>query len=98
MKAAALPQPVRTCPQNGVIKSGLPKQRKDGQPVSAADRAALKTLGLDVDADRKTIRARYTALARQYHPDRNGGDRTHEKKLQAVIDAYQTLRESGSFS
>jgi hypothetical protein len=80
------------------FKSGLPEQRQDGRPVSAADRAALKTLGLDVDADRKTIRARYTALARQYHPDRNGGDRSFEKKLQAVIDAYQTLRGSGSFS
>ncbi len=79
------------------FKSGLPKERKDSKPLSAADRAALKTLGLDIDTDRKAIRARYTALARQYHPDRNGGDRRFEKKLITVTDAYQTLRKSTSF-
>lgn len=57
--------------------------------------AALKTLGLDDKADTAIIRRRYSTLVRQYHPDRNGGDRSHEKKLQAVIDARQILRDAG---
>ena len=45
-------------------------------------------LGLGVDADRRALRQRYAELVRRYHPDRNGGDRSHEKALQAVIEAY----------
>jgi curved DNA-binding protein CbpA len=32
-------------------------------------------------------------LVRKYHPDRNGGDRSHEGKLQRVVEAYQLLRK-----
>ena len=35
---------------------------------------------------------RYAELVRRYHPDRNGGDRSHEKALQAVIEAYTALK------
>lgn len=57
--------------------------------------SALKTLGLDENAEAAVIRRRYSTLVRQYHPDRNGGDRSHEKKLQAVIEARQVLRDAG---
>ncbi|MFN3288593.1 MAG: molecular chaperone DnaJ, partial [Sphingomonadaceae bacterium] len=30
--------------------------------------------------------------------DRNGGDRTHEARLQAVLDAYTQLRRSPAFA
>jgi len=36
-------------------------------------------------------------LLRRYHPDRNGGDRSHERHLQAVVEAYQALRKSPAF-
>lgn len=74
------------------------KPRADGRPLSAADRRALGVLGLGIDADRRALRMRYSALVRQYHPDRNGGDRAHEKRLQAVIEAYQALRKSPAFA
>lgn len=72
--------------------------RKDGRALSDADRRALKVLGLDIDADRRALRTRYSALVRQYHPDRNGGDRRFETQLQAVIAAYQQLKGAAAFA
>ena len=72
--------------------------RPDGKPLSGQDRASLKTLGLDADADRKALRQRYSELVRRYHPDRNGGDRSHEAALQKVIAAYQQLRQAPAFA
>ena len=67
-------------------------ERKDGRPLSEADRKHLNVLGLEVDADRRALRTRYAELLRRYHPDHNGGDRSHEKALQAVIEAYTALK------
>jgi DnaJ domain len=58
---------------------------------------ALKILDLTHNADRKALRTRYSERVRQYHPDRNGGDRRFEKKLQTVVEAYQLLRTSSVF-
>ena len=44
------------------------------------------------------FRKRYSGLVRRYHPDKNGGDRSHESKLGEVIDAYQLLRKSAAFA
>ena len=68
------------------------RARQDGRALSAGDRKHLAVLGLDVDADRRALRTRYAELVRRYHPDRNGGDRSHEKALQAVIEAYTALK------
>lgn len=73
-------------------------RRKDGKPLSAEDRKSLKILGLGADAGRTALRKRYLDLVRQYHPDRNGGDRSFEAKLQAVIAAYQHLRKAPAFA
>jgi DnaJ-domain-containing protein 1 len=80
------------------FRSGIPKERSDGKRLSGEDRAALNTLGLTEEADRKALRSRYSELVRKYHPDRNGGDRRFEKKLQAVVEAYQILRGSPAFA
>ncbi len=61
---------------------------------SKPERRALSVLGLGEDADRYKLRARYSALVRRYHPDKNGGDRRHEVRLSEVIEAYQLLRKS----
>ncbi|HLO20237.1 MAG TPA: molecular chaperone DnaJ, partial [Sphingomicrobium sp.] len=39
-----------------------------------------------------------SSLVRRYHPDKNGGDRSHEVRLREVIDAYQLLRRSAAFA
>ncbi|MDT0575582.1 J domain-containing protein [Croceicoccus sp. F390] len=62
--------------------------------LSAEDRQALHVLGLAPDTDRPQLRRRYSELVRRYHPDRNGGDRSHEHRLQQVVTAYQHLRRS----
>ena len=68
------------------------RARRDGRELSEADRRHLRVLGLDLDVNRKGLRTRYAELVRRYHPDRNGGDRGHEKALQQVIDAYTALK------
>lgn len=68
------------------------RERKDKRALSEADRRHLRLLGLDMDVDRRGLRTRYAELVRRYHPDRNGGDRSHEKALQAVIEAYTALK------
>jgi DnaJ-class molecular chaperone len=55
-------------------------------------------LGLGDDADRHQVRQRYSNLVRRYHPDKNGGDRSHERRLGEVIQAYQLLRKSAAFA
>jgi len=83
------------------FKDGLSRHSQagaSGAVVSRADRKALQTLGLGPDATRRTIRSAYSRLVRAYHPDRNGGDRTHEKALQDVILAYTHLRKASAFA
>lgn len=72
--------------------------RADGKPLSGKDREALRTLGLKTDADRRALRQRYAALVRKLHPDHNGGDRSSETRLQAVVEAYQHLRSAPAFA
>lgn len=74
------------------------RPRADGRELSAADRKSLKILGLDVNADRRALRKRYLDLVRRFHPDKNGGDRSHEKALQAVIEAYTALKSRPAFA
>ncbi len=62
------------------------------------EQRALSVLGLGEDADLKSVRSRYSRLVRRFHPDRNGGDRSHEARLGEVIEAYQLLRKSVAFA
>ena len=62
-----------------------------------AEQRALSVLGLGEEADLKAVRNSYSKLVRRYHPDRNGGDRSHEGQLGEVIEAYQLLRKAAAF-
>ena len=86
--------------QAGPSVTGFADQqpRKDGRELSAADRKWLRVLGLGTDVDRRALRQRYLDLVRRYHPDKNGGDRSHEKALQAVIEAYTQLKSRPVFA
>jgi hypothetical protein len=63
-----------------------------------AEHRALAILGLGEDADLKAVRNSYSKLVRRFHPDRNGGDRSHEGRLGEVIEAYQLLRKASAFA
>lgn len=64
------------------------------QRFTPDERNALRTLELGDDVDRTQLRQRYSLLVCRYHPDRNGGDRSHERKLGAVIEAYTLLKSA----
>ena len=66
--------------------------------LSREEHDAMQLLGLSADADRAALRRRYSELVRKYHPDRNGGDRSFETRLGAVVEAYQLLRKSKAFA
>lgn len=66
--------------------------------IDPDDARAYATLGLGFDADRRALRARYSDLVRRYHPDRNGGDRSHETALRDVVEAYNRLRARPAFA
>lgn len=63
--------------------------------VSRLQAMALEVLSLDESADSVTIRTRYAELVKRWHPDSNGGDRSHEALLQKAVQAYQTLKQGG---
>jgi hypothetical protein len=65
---------------------------------TAREREALSVMGLGPGTDRTELRQRYSVLVRRYHPDRNGGDRSHEALLQRVLEAYQLLRKAAAFA
>ena len=82
------------------ISGRFGKHARGGAPsrFSKDERRSLSVLGLGEDADRHALRQRYSLLVRRYHPDKNGGDRSHEDRLRAVIEAYQFLRKSPPFA
>ena len=74
------------------------RQPPQASRFNKAERRALSVLGLGEDVDRHKLRQTYSTLVRRYHPDKNGGDRSHEARLMAVIGAYQLLRKSAAFA
>ncbi len=83
---------------SGRARARKPAQRQDGKAVTPDERRALDVLGLALDASRSDLRSRYSQLVRKYHPDRNGGDRSFEARLQEVVEAYQLLRKAEAFA
>ena len=77
---------------------GHVREQQAASRFSKPERRALSVLGLGEDADRHQLRQRYSGLVRRYHPDKNGGDRSHEGMLGEVIEAYQLLRKSPAFA
>ncbi|HEV3236846.1 MAG TPA: J domain-containing protein [Gemmataceae bacterium] len=52
-----------------------------------------ETLGVKRDASEDEIKKAYRKLARQYHPDRNPGDKQAETNFKEVQDAYDILSD-----
>jgi len=74
------------------------ERRRAVERFTPREREALSALGLGDDAELHSVRKAYSTLVRRYHPDRNGGDRRHEKKLGRVIEAYQLLKSARAFA
>jgi DnaJ-class molecular chaperone len=54
-----------------------------------------ETLGVDKSASQDEIKKAYRKQAMKYHPDKNKGDATAEKKFKEANSAYQTLSDEG---
>jgi hypothetical protein len=80
------------------MRFGSVRERAKPSRFTRQEQRALSVLGLGEEADRHQMRRRYSSLVRRYHPDKNGGDRTHERRLGEVIEAYQLLRKSTAFA
>ena len=65
------------------------------RPVRNVERKAFHSLGLETDAERVEIKARFKELVKRHHPDANGGDRGSEDKLREIIEAYNYLKTAG---
>nr|BAL54757.1 curved DNA-binding protein [uncultured Chloroflexota bacterium] len=52
-----------------------------------------RILGIDRNASAEEIRQAYRKLAKQYHPDRNPGDKAAEEKFKEINEAYQVLSD-----
>lgn len=60
----------------------------------SVEEQALAVLDLVAPVDWDAIKARYKTLAKQLHPDSNGGDKVAEEKLKVVNQAYSTLKRA----
>lgn len=54
-----------------------------------------ETLGVNKSATQDEIKKAYRKQAMKYHPDKNKGDATAEKKFKEANSAYQTLSDEG---
>ncbi|MBY0612963.1 MAG: J domain-containing protein [Beijerinckiaceae bacterium] len=83
----------RTGRTRGAARAAKPEPKRP--VVGNAARKALDTLGLEETAEKAEVRAKYKQLVKQLHPDVNGGDRSNEDRMRAVIDAYNYLKGAG---
>jgi hypothetical protein len=67
----------------------------EGRKILNAQRRAFDVLGLEADAKRTDIKARFKILVKRHHPDANGGDRGSEDTLREIIQAYNYLKSAG---
>jgi DnaJ-domain-containing protein 1 len=74
----------------------LERRRRAPEPPRVSPpfeiRQPLDTLGLPWPVSLEQVKARYKALAKEHHPDRNGGDKAAEERLKDINLAYAAVR------
>jgi hypothetical protein len=75
--------------------NGHARPAPEGRKILNAQRRALDVLGLEADAKRADIKAKFKVLVKRHHPDANGGDRGSEDRLREIIQAYNYLKSAG---
>ena len=54
-----------------------------------------EVIGISEDASPRDIKKAFRTLIKQYHPDKNSGDKIAEEKAREIISAYKKLRDMG---
>lgn len=81
--------------RNRARASGTTVAEERALRLTAQDRIAFEALGLDARTGKTEIKAAYKALVKLHHPDANGGDRSSEDRLRAILSAYNHLKSKG---
>jgi molecular chaperone DnaJ len=58
-----------------------------------AKRDYYEVLGLTRNATDQDLKSAFRKLAKEYHPDRNGGDASAEKRFKEIAEAYEVLKD-----
>ena len=81
--------------EGAALGTGHARPASEGRKILNAQRRALEALGLEPDAKRADIKAKFKVLVKRHHPDANGGDRGSEDRLREIIAAYNYLKSAG---
>ena len=65
-----------------------------GRHLSPEERQAWKTLKMEPVNDLSQVKTQYKQLAKEHHPDINGGDAGAEERLKEINLAYDLIRKS----
>jgi hypothetical protein len=69
-------------------------EKGSGRQWTAEERRAWKTLQMTPVADLDQVKKKYKQLAKENHPDKNGGDAKAEERLKEINQAYALIRKS----
>ncbi len=61
------------------------------QATATMSKDYYKTLGVSENAAEEDIKKAFRKLAKQYHPDRNRGDKSAEERFKEISEAYDVL-------
>ncbi len=73
--------------------AGRREYRNGAYSGTAAEVSPYVTLGIAPTASLDAIKKQYKKLAKRYHPDANGGDKSAEERLKCINAAYSELKK-----
>ena len=79
----------------GAAGAAQSRAEAERRTLRNAELKALHEMDLEEGTGRTEIKMRFKELVKRHHPDANGGDRTSEEKLRAIIEAYNYLKKKG---
>jgi len=79
-----------------MLKDAGVKMGKKGAGATAAKAdakvvKAMRILGVDAPLSKEKLKVKYRELAKQYHPDKTGGDKLAETRFKDISAAYKLL-------
>jgi DnaJ-domain-containing protein 1 len=67
-------------------------QGETSRPEVSSLTEAYEILGIEPETRPALITAAFRKLVKEFHPDMNGGDRSHEPRLRKLMAAYQLIK------